>query len=251
MVSTVADASAFVTGSTHARAYNPAMQFFRSKPAHRPLPRRGPARALRADHEARASTPSLARRSPAVARGHEDRRLRPRLLLGRREGLLADPGRRHDGRRLCRRPHAEPDLRGGLLRSGPATPRSCWSRTTRQRSRYEQLLKTLLGGTTTRPRACARATTSGTQYRSIIIVADDEQRAAAEASKAMYQEQLTTAGYGAITTEIVDARPTRSTTPRTTTSSTSTRIPRGYCPNHSTGVKLPDDFVVTPLQYVD
>jgi hypothetical protein len=27
--------------------------------------------------------------------------------------------------------------------------------------------------------------------------------------------------------------------------------PRGYCPNHSTGVKLPDDFVVRPLQYVD
>jgi hypothetical protein len=27
--------------------------------------------------------------------------------------------------------------------------------------------------------------------------------------------------------------------------------PRGYCPNHATGVKLPDDFVVTPLQYVD
>ena len=25
----------------------------------------------------------------------------------------------------------------------------------------------------------------------------------------------------------------------------------GYCPNHATGVKLPDDFVVTPLQYVD
>jgi hypothetical protein len=25
----------------------------------------------------------------------------------------------------------------------------------------------------------------------------------------------------------------------------------GYCPNHQTGVKLPDDFVVTPLQYVD
>ena len=27
--------------------------------------------------------------------------------------------------------------------------------------------------------------------------------------------------------------------------------PRGYCPNHATGVKLPDGFVVTPLQYVD
>jgi hypothetical protein len=27
--------------------------------------------------------------------------------------------------------------------------------------------------------------------------------------------------------------------------------PRGYCPNHATGVKLPDDFVVTPLQLID
>jgi hypothetical protein len=25
----------------------------------------------------------------------------------------------------------------------------------------------------------------------------------------------------------------------------------GYYPNHATGVKLPDDFAVTPLQYVD
>jgi len=24
-----------------------------------------------------------------------------------------------------------------------------------------------------------------------------------------------------------------------------------FCPNHSTGVRLPADFVVTPLQYVD
>jgi hypothetical protein len=27
--------------------------------------------------------------------------------------------------------------------------------------------------------------------------------------------------------------------------------PFGYCPVHATGVKLPEDFVVTPLQYVD
>jgi hypothetical protein len=27
--------------------------------------------------------------------------------------------------------------------------------------------------------------------------------------------------------------------------------PGGYCPNHSTRVKLSDDFAVTPLQYVD
>ena len=36
----------------------------------------------------------------------------------------------------------------------------------------------------------------GTQYRSAIFVQDDAQRAAAEASKAMYQEQLSEAGYG-------------------------------------------------------
>jgi hypothetical protein len=29
------------------------------------------------------------------------------------------------------------------------------------------------------------------------------------------------------------------------------KVPNGYCPIHATGVKLPDDFVVTPLQYVD
>jgi len=47
----------------------------------------------------------------------------------------------------------------------------------------------------------------GTQYRSIIFVADEEQRRAAEASRNLYQERLTAAGYGRITTEIVDAGP--------------------------------------------
>jgi hypothetical protein len=28
-------------------------------------------------------------------------------------------------------------------------------------------------------------------------------------------------------------------------------VPNGYCPIHATGVKHPDDFVVTPLQYVE
>jgi hypothetical protein len=36
-----------------------------------------------------------------------------------------------------------------------------------------------------------------------------------------------------------------------TASSSLAENPNGYCPNHSTGVRLPDDFVVTPLQYVD
>ncbi|MGE0658250.1 MAG: peptide-methionine (S)-S-oxide reductase MsrA [Reyranellaceae bacterium] len=45
----------------------------------------------------------------------------------------------------------------------------------------------------------------GTQYRSGIYVFSPEQRAQAEASRAAYQAQLAKAGYGAITTEIVDA----------------------------------------------
>ncbi|MGE0796523.1 MAG: peptide-methionine (S)-S-oxide reductase MsrA [Acidimicrobiia bacterium] len=47
----------------------------------------------------------------------------------------------------------------------------------------------------------------GTQYRSGIYVHSDEQKVAAEASRAAYEERLRGAGYGEITTEIVDAGP--------------------------------------------
>jgi peptide-methionine (S)-S-oxide reductase len=42
----------------------------------------------------------------------------------------------------------------------------------------------------------------GTQYRSGIYYVDDAQKRAAERSRDMFQQQLTAAGYGAITTEI-------------------------------------------------
>jgi peptide-methionine (S)-S-oxide reductase len=45
----------------------------------------------------------------------------------------------------------------------------------------------------------------GTQYRSAIYYFDEEQRAAAEASRDAYQQHLRAAGYGGITTEIVAA----------------------------------------------
>jgi peptide-methionine (S)-S-oxide reductase len=45
----------------------------------------------------------------------------------------------------------------------------------------------------------------GTQYRSGIYVTSDAQRKAAEASRERYQERLNAAGYGEITTEILDA----------------------------------------------
>ena len=47
----------------------------------------------------------------------------------------------------------------------------------------------------------------GTQYRSAIYVTDDDQRAEAQRSLQGYQRALTAAGYGTITTEIVDAGP--------------------------------------------
>ena len=46
---------------------------------------------------------------------------------------------------------------------------------------------------------------TGTQYRSGIYYFDEEQRRLAEASRAAFQEQLTKAGYGQITTEILPA----------------------------------------------
>jgi peptide-methionine (S)-S-oxide reductase len=45
----------------------------------------------------------------------------------------------------------------------------------------------------------------GTQYRSGIYYYDDEQKEVAERTRDAYQEQLTAAGYGRITTEILPA----------------------------------------------
>jgi peptide-methionine (S)-S-oxide reductase len=89
----------------------------------------------------------------------------------------------------------------------------------------------------------------GTQYRSAIYTYGDEQRKAAEASRDAYQERLTAAGYGQITTEIREAPEFYFA--EDYHQQYLAKNPNGYCPVHATGVKLPDDFVVTPLQYAD
>lgn len=89
----------------------------------------------------------------------------------------------------------------------------------------------------------------GSQYRSIVLTADAKQRAAAEASRTMYQERLSANRYGEITTDIVDVGPFYYA--EDYHQQYLEKNPGGYCPNHATGVMLPDDFVVTPLQYVD
>jgi peptide-methionine (S)-S-oxide reductase len=47
----------------------------------------------------------------------------------------------------------------------------------------------------------------GSQYRSAVYWTGEEQRAAAESARAAYQQQLTAAGYGEITTELAEAGP--------------------------------------------
>jgi peptide-methionine (S)-S-oxide reductase len=89
----------------------------------------------------------------------------------------------------------------------------------------------------------------GTQYRSAIYATDDEQLREAVASRNIYQARLTEAGFGEITTEIASAP--EFFYAEDYHQQYLAKNPGGYCPNHSTGVKLPDDFVVTPLQYVD
>jgi peptide-methionine (S)-S-oxide reductase len=77
----------------------------------------------------------------------------------------------------------------------------------------------------------------GTQYRSAIYVANDAQRAAAEASRDAYQARLTAAGYGAITTEIADAGPFYLAEEEH--QGYLYKVPNGYCPDHGTGVACP------------
>ncbi len=93
------------------------------------------------------------------------------------------------------------------------------------------------GSTTIRPRGCDRATTTGRQYRSIILTANEDQRATAEATRDAYQARLTAAGYKAITTEIVPAGPFYYA--EDYHQQYLDKNPNGYCPDHGTGVSCP------------
>ncbi len=76
----------------------------------------------------------------------------------------------------------------------------------------------------------------GTQYRSAIYTLDDEQRGAAEESKRTFQQRLTTAGFGAVTTEI-QAAP-QFYYAEDYHQQYLAKNPEGYCPDHSCGVSF-------------
>ena len=77
----------------------------------------------------------------------------------------------------------------------------------------------------------------GTQYRSAIFTHSDEQQHAAEASREMYQRELTKAGYGEIKTEIRPAGEFYFA--EDYHQQYLAKVPNGYCPDHSTGVACP------------
>jgi peptide-methionine (S)-S-oxide reductase len=77
----------------------------------------------------------------------------------------------------------------------------------------------------------------GTQYRSAILTHGDAQRREAEASRGMFQERLTAAGLGQITTEILPAPDFYFA--EAYHQQYLHKNPNGYCPVHATGVSCP------------
>ena len=77
----------------------------------------------------------------------------------------------------------------------------------------------------------------GTQYRSIILTTNDEQRRVADASRAAYQERLSAAGFGTITTEIRGLD--RLYYAEDYHQQYLDKVPNGYCGLGGTGVSCP------------
>jgi peptide-methionine (S)-S-oxide reductase len=117
-----------------------------------------------------------------------------------------------------------------------------------KRISYEQLLKTFWEDHDP-TQGLRQGNDLGSQYRSIIVPRSAEQRRLAEMSRDAYQQYLTAAGYGEITTEIKDSD--EFFYAEDYHQQYLDKVPNGYCPIHATGVKLPEGFAVAPLRYVD
>ena len=102
---------------------------------------------------------------------------------------------------------------------------------------YEQLLKTFWESHDP-TQGMRQGNDVGTQYRSAIYTFDDAQAKTAEASRARYQEQLTAAGHGAITTELAPAGPYFHA--EGYHQQYLAKNPNGYCGLGSCGVSYPE-----------
>ena len=141
---------------------------------------------------------------PPFPEGYRGSRRRPRLLLGRGAAVLAAP-------RACTPPRSatpaatrrtRPTRRSAA--GAPATPRRCSWCSTRRRSRYDELLKEFWEGHDP-TQGMRQGNDVGTQYRSAIYTTPTRSATPRRPRATRYQERLTAAGYGEITTEIADA----------------------------------------------
>jgi peptide-methionine (S)-S-oxide reductase len=105
---------------------------------------------------------------------------------------------------------------------------------------YEQLLK-LFWEAHDPTQGMRQGNDVGTQYRSAIFTHTDAQAAIANASREMYQRELTKAGYGEIPTEIGPAPEFYFA--EDYHQQYLAKVPNGYCPVHATGVKLEGPIV--------
>jgi peptide-methionine (S)-S-oxide reductase len=106
---------------------------------------------------------------------------------------------------------------------------------------YEQMLKLFWEGHDP-TQGMRQGADVGTQYRSLILWDGEQQRTAAEASLGAYQQMLSAAGHGTITTELApaDAEPEHPFFyAEDYHQQYLAKNPGGYCPNHSTGVSCP------------
>ena len=104
---------------------------------------------------------------------------------------------------------------------------------------YEQLLQIFWEGHDP-TQGMRQGNDVGTQYRSGIYLTDESQRAAAESTRAMFQERLNNAGFGEITTEVALIDPEHGFFyAEPYHQQYLAKNPNGYCPVHSTGVGCP------------
>ncbi len=102
---------------------------------------------------------------------------------------------------------------------------------------YEQLLK-VFWESHDPTQGMRQGNDHGTQYRSGIYWFNEAQRKAAEASRDAFQPMLSEAGYGAITTEIVEAGPFYYA--EDYHQQYLAKVPNGYCGLGGTGLDLSD-----------
>ena len=110
------------------------------------------------------------------------------------------------------------------------------------RTTYEELLRVFWEGHDP-TQGMRQGNDVGTVYRSAIYWHDERQHAAAEASRDMFQGELTRAGYGRITTEIAEAGPFYYAEPYHQQYLEAN--PNGYCGLGGTGVSCPIELIAT------